>query len=119
MNTDNDEDNSKKNNSMSSSSLDNITNNKIIFNEKNKFLIDEDEKSINYSMTINLNSSTINNIIKDKNKNLASTRRTNDSFEQIIHNLVNYQKKKENKNRNIKKKKNNNKINKTNNDNKK
>ena len=119
LNTDNDEDNSKKNNSMSSSSLDNITNNKIIFNEKNKFLIDEDEKSINYSMTINLNSSTINNIIKDKNKNLASTRRTNDSFEQIIHNLVNYQKKKENKNSNIKKKKINNKSIKTNNDNKK
>ena len=48
---------------MSSSSLDNITNNKIIFNEKNKFLIDKDKKSINYSLSINLNGSTINNII--------------------------------------------------------
>ena len=82
---------SRKNNTNSLSSLDNITNNKIIFDEKNKFLIEKNEKSINYSITINMNNTTINSI-DNKNKNLESNR-TNDSFEKIVHNLVHYKKK--------------------------
>ena len=93
-NSDNDEEISRKNNSMSLSSLDNITNNKTIFNEKNKFLIDKNEKSINYSMTMSINNTTLNSI---NNKNLASSKRTNDSFEQIVNNIVHYKKQKKKK----------------------
>ena len=115
-NSEKEEDISRKNNSMSLSSLDNITNNKTIFDDKNKFLIDKNEKSINYSMTMSLNNSTINSM-NNKNKNLGNTKRTNDnndkdSFEEIVHDLVNYKKqkkKKEKKNNKNKNNKNNNK----------
>ena len=105
-NSDKDEDISRKNNSMSLSSLDNITSNKTIFDEKNKFLIDKNEKSINYSMTISLNNTTLNSI-KNKNKNLASSKRTNDSFEQIVNNIVHYKKKKKKKDKKSKRNKSN------------
>ena len=107
-NSEKEEEISRKNNSNSYSSLDNITNNKLIFDDKNKFLIEKNEKSINYSMTMNLNNTTISSI-NNKNKNLA-TIRTNDSFEEIVHNLVHYKKKKETKD----KKQNKNKYNKNN-----
>ena len=107
-NSEKEEEISGKNNSNSYSSLDNITNNKLIFDDKNKFLIEKNEKSINYSMTMNLNNTTISSI-NNKNKNLA-TIRTNDSFEEIVHNLVHYKKKKETKD----KKQNKNKYNKNN-----
>ena len=90
-NSEKDEEMSKKNNSISLSSLDNVTNNKIIFNEKNRFLIDKNEKSINYSMTMSLNNTTLNSL-NNNNKNLASSRRTKDSFEEMVHNLVSYKK---------------------------
>ena len=105
-NSEKEEDVSRKNNSNSFSSLDNITNNKIIFDDKNKFLIEKNEKSINYSMTISLNNSTLN-AMNDKNKNLGSTTRTNDSFEKIVHNLVHYKKKKVKKEKKHKKNKGN------------
>ena len=117
-NSEKDEEISRKNNSMSLSSLDNITNNKTIFNEKNKFLIDKNEKSINYSITMSLNNTTINSM-NNKNKNLANSKRTNDndnnnkdSFEEIVHDLVTYKKqkkKKEKQNKRNRSKKNNNK----------
>ena len=97
---------SEKNNSSALSSIDNITNNKTIFNDKNKFIIEKDEKSINYSITLNLNNSTLNNIQNNK-KNLISTRSVKNSFEEIVHNLVYYQKKKTAKNYKKKKKGNN------------
>ena len=65
-NSEKEEDLSRKNNSNSLSSLDNITSNKIIFDDKNKFLIEKNEKSINYSMTMSINNTTIN---KNNNKN--------------------------------------------------
>ena len=105
-NSDKDEDISRKNNSMSLSILDNITNNKTIFNEKNRFLIDKNEKSINYSMTMSLNNTTLNSI-NNKNKNLASSKRTNDSFDQIVDNIVHYKKKKKKKDKKNKRNKSN------------
>ena len=105
-NSDKDEDITRKNNSMSLSSLDNITNNKTIFNEKNRFLIDKNEKSINYSMTMSLNNTTLNSI-NNKNKNLASSKRTNDSFDQIVDNIVHYKKKKKKKDKKGKRNKSN------------
>ena len=106
--TEKDEDNDKKSNTLSS--LDNDTTNKIIFNDKNKFVIEKNEKSINYSMTMSMNSSTINSMNRDKNKNLISDRNANDSFENIVHDLIFYKKQK-NKNRNNKKNNKNNKNN--------
>ena len=105
-NSEKEEDVSRKNNSNSFSSLDNITNNKTIFDDKNKFLIEKNEKSINYSMTISLNNSTLN-AMNDKNKNLVNTIRTNDSFEEIVHNLIHYKKKKPKKEKKHKKNKGN------------
>ena len=105
-NSDKEEDITRKNNSMSLSSLDNITNNKTIFNEKNRFLIDKNEKSINYSMTMSLNNTTLNSI-NNKNKNLASSKRTNDSFDQIVDNIVHYKKKKKKKDKKSKRNKSN------------
>ena len=85
----------KKSNSLSS--LDNDTNNKIIFDDMNKFVIEKNEKSGNYSMTMSVNSSTINSMKRNQNNNLLSTKRnseSNDSFEKIVHNLIYYKKKK-------------------------
>ena len=106
-NLEKEEEASRKNNSNSLSSLDNITNNKIIFDDKNKFLIEKNEKSINYSMTMSLNNTTINSLNNNKNKNLVSTIRTNESFEEIVHNLVNFKKKKTKKEKKHKKNKGN------------
>ena len=119
-NSEKDEEMSKKNNSISLSSLDNVTNNKIIFNEKNRFLIDKNEKSINFSMTMSLNNTTLNSL-NNNNKNLASSRRTKDSFEEMVHNLVSYKKtkikkeKKQKRNKSNKNKNNKNEIKKLNN----
>ena len=100
-NSETDEDFSEKNNTSSLSSLDNITNNKTIFTQKNLFIIEKNEKSINYSMTMTLNNTTIKSIENNK-KNLVSARSIKDSFEKMVHNLVYYQKKKQNKKNNKK-----------------
>ena len=84
-------DESEKNNS-SLSSIDNITNNRTIFTNKNKFIIEGNEQSINYSMTLTLNNTTIKNIQNNK-KNLISARSIKNSFEEMVHNLVYFQKK--------------------------
>ena len=99
------EDISDKNNSSALSSIDNITNNKTIFTSKNKFIIEGNEKSINYSLTLTLNNTTIKSIENNK-KNLISARSIKNSFEEIVHNLVYYQKKKQiKKNKKVKKEK--------------
>ena len=111
------DENTEKNNTSALSSIDNITNNKTIFTNKNKFIIEGNEQSINYSMTLTLNNTTINSIQNNK-KNLKSSRSIKDSFEEIVHNLVYYQKKINNK-KNKKKKKYINNINEKNNNNNK
>ena len=112
-NSETDEDFFEKNNTSSLSSLDNITNNKTIFSNKNLFIIEKNENSINYSMTLTLNNTTINSIQNNK-KNLVSARSIKDSFEKIVHNLVYYQKKKQNKKNNKKIKESRSKKNKNN-----
>ena len=96
------EENNKKNSSFSFSSLDNITNNKIIFDKQTKKILDKSEtelKNNNYYNTLMLETSRSNLLM---NNGLIS-KRTGDesSFEKIIHNLVDYQynknKKKSNK----------------------
>ena len=116
--SENGEDISEKNNTSSLSSIDNITSNKTIFTKKNKFIIEKNEKSINYSMTLTLNNTTINSIKNDK-KNLISPRSNQNSFEKIVHDLVYYQKKKANKKNKKKKQEGKNMNEKINNDNKK
>ena len=114
-NDDNNKEKSLKHNSESLSSLDNITDNKIIFTKKTKKIIDKNLDSNCGTITltstsINMNLSTNNN---DKNKNdkinnndgLISSRDANDSFEKIVHNLVCFHKNKK-KNEKIKNNKN-------------
>ena len=108
---------SDKQNSESLSSLDNITDNKIIFTKKTKKIIDKNLDNNYGTLTLTTNSikSNINNnhskIKKDKNnkndKNdnntfynyndgLISARSINDSFEKYVHNLIYYKKSKKN-----------------------
>ena len=105
--------NSDKKSSGELSSLDNITNNKIIFDDRTRKIIDNDLK--NEMCTLNLESSRTNNIItvnqnNDNNiyKGELISKRTNDenSFEKIVHYLIHsqFKKKIENKNKISKKK---------------
>ena len=69
------------------SSLDNITDNKLIFTKKAKKIIDQNLDSNCLTITLNANA--------DKSMNgggLISTRTGNDSFEQIVNNLNHYKK---------------------------
>ena len=119
-----DEDKSDKHDSNSLSSLDNITDNKIIFTKKAKKIIDNDLNSDCVTLTLTTNSinlvnndKNINNNIKDNDNNiinnninndgLISSRDVNDSFEKIVHNLIYFKKnkKKPEKNKNNIKKK--------------
>ena len=127
---DDDKDKSEKRNSESLSSLDNITDNKIIFTKKTKKIIDKNLESNAGTLTLtsnsfNINSNNNNNINNNNNKDknnsniinkinnddgLISSRDVNDSFEKIVHNLIYFKKNKKkteknkNKNNNIKKK---------------
>ncbi len=93
--------NLKKNSSISfsSSSLDNVTNNKIIFDKETKRMLDRthDGYNNNYYNTLTLESSKSNML--ENNIGLASRQSMDDSFEKCIHGLVTYQFKK-NKNNN-------------------
>ena len=91
-----------KNDSSSLSSLDNITDNKIIFNEKNKLIIDKDLDSKNFTLTLtnenNMNENHNASIIRGTG--LLNTKRNNenndaDSFIKIVDNFINYKKKNE------------------------
>ena len=84
--------NMKKTSSFSLSSLDNITNNKIIFDKQTKKMLDKSEtelKNNNFYNTINLDTSRSNILM---NNGLISKRSGGeDSFENCIHALVDYQ----------------------------
>ena len=87
----------QKTDSSSLSSLDDITDNKIIFTKMNKKIIDNNLDSNMYSLTFTLESLKNNN---SSNFGLISKRSQNDSFEKVLKNFVNYQnKKKEKKNK--------------------
>ena len=84
--------NFKKNDSLSLTSFDNITNNKIIFDKYTKKMLDKSEtdlKNNNYYNTLILETSRSNNL----NNNGLISKRTEDtdSFEKCIHALVEYQ----------------------------
>ena len=125
-----DEDKSDKHNSESLSSLDNITDNKIIFTKKTKKIIDKNLESNCGTLTlttnsINANSNNNNNTVNDNNANkngnnyikkinnddgLISSRDVNDSFEKIVHNLIYFKKNKKKIDKNKNKNKNYNNI---------
>ena len=99
----NQKDNSDKKSSDELSSLDNITNNKIIFDERTKKIIDNDLK--NEFCTLTLESPRINDLNINNNKaninisilegELISKRsNANNSFEKVVHYLVHSQFKK-------------------------
>ena len=92
----------KKTSSFSLSSLDNITNNKIIFDKQTKKMLDKSEtelKNNNYYNTLVLDSSRSNLLF---NNGLISKRSGDDnSFEKCIHALIEYQ---YNKNKKLKNK---------------
>ena len=99
----------KKNASFSFSSMDNITNNKIIFDKETRKMLDRNETEYNnYYNTLDLETSKSNNITNNNNC-LISKRSLNDSFEKCIYALINYQNKKniiKNNNKNSNKNKN-------------
>ena len=125
----NDDKDSEMKNSDSMSSLDNITDNKIIFTKKTKKIIDKNLDPNYGTLTLTNNS----NLTGKNEDGLISARSKNDSFEKIVHNLIYYKKNrkiyerdknkkvyqvKKNKNRNTNININNNKkINKNNNNN--
>ena len=86
---------SVKHNSDSLSSLDNITDNKIIFTKKAKKIIDHNLDN-NYG-TLTLTSNSMRSNLNDKKNfksGLISSRSVNDSFEKIVHDLIYYKKNK-------------------------
>ena len=97
----NDEKDSEKQNSDSMSSLDNITDNKIIFTKKTKKIIDKNLEPNYGTLTLTNNS----NLTGQNTDGLISSRSKNDSFEKIVHNLIYYKKSKKiyekNKNKKI------------------
>ena len=86
----NDDKDSEKQNSDSMSSLDNITDNKIIFTKKTKNMIDKNLDPNYGTLTLSNNS----NLTGQNEDGLISARSKNDSFEKIIHNLIYYKKNK-------------------------
>ena len=81
--------------SSSLSSLDNITDNKIIFTKLNKKIIDNNLDPNMYSLTFTLESLKNNN--NSTNYGLISKSSLQDSFEEVLKNFVNYQYKKKEK----------------------
>ena len=100
----NKEEKSEKNESSSLSSLDNVTYNKIIFDKKNKEIIEKNLDSKNISLTLTLDSLRPNKSKKnwESSKNLIDfdeNSEKEDSFIKSIKNIVYYQEnKKKNKN---------------------
>ena len=108
-NTNSKNEQTEKHNSESLSSLDNITDNKIIFTKKTKKIIDNNLDNNYGTLTLTTNSikSNLNNTNNQNSKNenktinsynyndgLISGRSLNGSFEKIVHNLVFYKKSK-------------------------
>ena len=106
--------NSEKKSSSSLSSLDNITNNKIIFDKRTKKIIDNNLNNDLCTITLTLessrtnaprdNMSTIdnNNLYNDNGCLISKRSNGNSSFEKYIYSLVHYQFNKKLKNRNKK-----------------
>ena len=106
--------NSEKKSSSSLSSLDNITNNKIIFDKRTKKIIDNNLNNDLCTITLTLESSRTNaardnmstndnnNIYNDNGCLISKRSNGNSSFEKYIYSLVNYQWNKKLKNRNKK-----------------
>lgn len=94
---------SKKSLSFSLSSLDNVTNNKIIFDKQTRKILDKSEtelKNNNYYNTLILDSSRSNLLINNGLISKRTDQGGEDSFEKYIHSLVEYQfKKNQNKDR--------------------
>ena len=86
----NDDKDSEKQNSESMSSLDNITDNKIIFTKKTKKIIDKNLDPNLITLTLTNNS----NMTEKNTDGLISSRSKNDSFEKIVHNLIYHKKSK-------------------------
>ena len=104
-----DKENSDKKSSSSLSSLDNITNNKIIFDKRTKNLIDNNLNNELCTLTLTLESSRANLIRNNDNDNniyngclISKRSRGNSSFEKNIYSLVHYQFKKKMENNNQK-----------------
>ena len=94
--------NNKKNSSLSLTSFDNITNNKIIFDKHTKKILDKSEtelKNNNYYNTLILESSR--SFIPNNNGLISKRRGDDNSFEKCIHALIEYQ---YNKNKKLKNK---------------
>jgi len=99
----NQKDNTDKKSSDELSSLDNITNNKIIFDERTKKIIDNDLKNEFCTLTlesprindfnINNNNGNINNYILE-GELISKRSNANNSFEKVVHYLVHSQFKK-------------------------
>ena len=90
-----DKNKSKSNNNSSSSfsfsSLDNVTNNKIIFDKQTKKMLERIETDVNkYYNTLTLETSK-SNLISNNNNCLMSNGTIDNSFEKCIYALVNYQ----------------------------
>jgi hypothetical protein len=106
--------NSEKKSSSSLSSLDNITNNKIIFDKRTKKIIDNNLNNDLCTITLTLESSRTNaardnmntidnnNIYNDNGCLISKRSNGNSSFEKYIYSLVHYQWNKKLKNRNKK-----------------
>ena len=95
----NDNEKSEKGESSSLSSLDNITYNKIIFDKRNKEIIEKDLDSKNISITLTLDSLQLNKNDKSKDLNVfEENSQKEDSLIESIKNIVYYQENKKNKN---------------------
>ena len=84
----------KKSLSFSLSSLDNVTNNKIIFDKQTRKILDKSEtelKNNNYYNTLVLDSSRSNLFASNGLISKRTDRGGDDSFEKYIHSLVEYQ----------------------------
>ena len=92
MSAEKEENNFKKNSSISMTSFDNITNNKIIFDKYTKKMLDKSEtelKNNNYYNTLNLETSRSN--IAGNNGLISKRNGDENSFEKCIHALIEYQ----------------------------
>ncbi len=85
-NYENEEKENESLNDNSSSSIDNITNNKTIFDKKIRYIIENNNSSNKYTLTLDTSRTLKSNL------NLLSKRSNNDSFIKLISPFINYNK---------------------------
>ena len=85
-NYENEEKENESLNNNSSSSIDNITNNKTIFDKKIRYIIENNNSSNKYTLTLDTSRTLKSNL------NLLSKRSNNDSFIKLISPFINYNK---------------------------